>query len=43
LSEGSLAECAAAIALRRVGCEVTVYERSHGKLAFGFNLRRTPQ
>jgi 2-polyprenyl-6-methoxyphenol hydroxylase-like FAD-dependent oxidoreductase len=29
---GSLAGCAAAIALRRVGCEVTVYERSRGKL-----------
>jgi 2-polyprenyl-6-methoxyphenol hydroxylase-like FAD-dependent oxidoreductase len=29
---GSLAGCAAAIALRRAGCEVTVYERSHGKL-----------
>lgn len=29
---GSLAGCAAAIALRRAGCEVTVYERSRGKL-----------
>lgn len=29
---GSLAGCAAAVALRRVGCEVTVYERSRGKL-----------
>src|SRR5215475_2754110 len=30
---GSLAGCAAAIALRRAGCAVTVYERSRGKLA----------
>lgn len=29
---GSIAGCAAAIALRRAGCEVTVYERSRGKL-----------
>src|SRR5499427_892969 len=29
---GSLAGCAAAIALRRAGCAVTVYERSRGKL-----------
>src|SRR5215475_6552256 len=29
---GSLAGCAAAIALRRAGCEVTVYERSRGRL-----------
>jgi 2-polyprenyl-6-methoxyphenol hydroxylase-like FAD-dependent oxidoreductase len=29
---GSLAGCAAAIALQRVGCAVTVYERSRGKL-----------
>jgi 2-polyprenyl-6-methoxyphenol hydroxylase-like FAD-dependent oxidoreductase len=29
---GSLAGCAAAIALRRVGCAVTVYERSRGTL-----------
>jgi 2-polyprenyl-6-methoxyphenol hydroxylase-like FAD-dependent oxidoreductase len=29
---GSIAGCAAAIALRRMGCEVTVYERSRGKL-----------
>jgi 2-polyprenyl-6-methoxyphenol hydroxylase-like FAD-dependent oxidoreductase len=29
---GSLAGCAAAIALRRAGCVVTVYERSRGKL-----------
>ena len=29
---GSIAGCTAAIALRRVGCEVTVYERSRGKL-----------
>lgn len=29
---GSIAGCAAAIALRRVGCEVMVYERSRGKL-----------
>src|SRR5262252_4195536 len=29
---GSLAGCAAAIALRRMGCEVTVYERSRGTL-----------
>lgn len=29
---GSIAGCAAAIALRRVGCEVTVYERSRGTL-----------
>jgi len=30
---GSIAGCAAAIALRRAGCAVTVYERSRGKLA----------
>jgi 2-polyprenyl-6-methoxyphenol hydroxylase-like FAD-dependent oxidoreductase len=29
---GSIAGCAAAVALRRVGCDVTVYERSHGTL-----------
>ena len=29
---GSIAGCTAAIALRRAGCEVTVYERSRGKL-----------
>jgi len=29
---GSLAGCAAAIALRRAGCEVSVYERSRGAL-----------
>src|SRR5215510_8896504 len=29
---GSIARCAAAIALRRAGCEVTVYERSRSKL-----------
>jgi 2-polyprenyl-6-methoxyphenol hydroxylase-like FAD-dependent oxidoreductase len=29
---GSIAGCAAAIALRRAGCDVTVYERSRGKL-----------
>jgi 2-polyprenyl-6-methoxyphenol hydroxylase-like FAD-dependent oxidoreductase len=29
---GSLAGCAAALALRRMGCDVTVYERSRGKL-----------
>jgi 2-polyprenyl-6-methoxyphenol hydroxylase-like FAD-dependent oxidoreductase len=29
---GSIAGCAAAVALRRVGCEVTVYERSRGEL-----------
>jgi 2-polyprenyl-6-methoxyphenol hydroxylase-like FAD-dependent oxidoreductase len=29
---GSLAGCAAAIALQRAGCEVTVYERSRGTL-----------
>ena len=29
---GSIAGCAAAIALRSAGCEVTVYERSRGKL-----------
>src|SRR5215510_4747576 len=29
---GSLAGCAVAVALQRVGCEVTVYERSRGKL-----------
>ena len=29
---GSIAGCAAAIALQRGGCEVTVYERSRGKL-----------
>ena len=29
---GSIAGCAAAIALRRAGCEVTVFERSRGKL-----------
>src|SRR5262245_14561525 len=29
---GSLAGCAAAIALQRAGCAVTVYERSRGKL-----------
>jgi 2-polyprenyl-6-methoxyphenol hydroxylase-like FAD-dependent oxidoreductase len=29
---GSIAGCAAAIALRRAGCEVTVYERSRGTL-----------
>jgi 2-polyprenyl-6-methoxyphenol hydroxylase-like FAD-dependent oxidoreductase len=29
---GSLAGCTAAIALRRAGCAVTVYERSRGKL-----------
>ena len=29
---GYLAGCSAAIALRRAGCEVTVYERSRGTL-----------
>lgn len=29
---GSIAGCAAAIALRRAGCDVTVYERSSGEL-----------
>ena len=29
---GSIAGCAAAIALRRAGCAATVYERSRGKL-----------
>ena len=29
---GSIAGCAAAIALRRAGCEVTVFERSQGAL-----------
>ncbi|WP_179137636.1 FAD-dependent oxidoreductase [Candidatus Entotheonella palauensis] len=29
---GSIAGCAAAIALQRIGCEVTVYERSTGQL-----------
>jgi 2-polyprenyl-6-methoxyphenol hydroxylase-like FAD-dependent oxidoreductase len=29
---GSIAGCAAALALSRVGCEVTVYERSRGEL-----------
>lgn len=29
---GSIAGCAAALALRRAGCEVTVYERSRGEL-----------
>src|SRR5262245_47502899 len=29
---GSIAGCAAAIALRRAGCEVTVFERSRGNL-----------
>ena len=29
---GSLAGCAAAIAMRRAGCDVTVFERSRGAL-----------
>ena len=38
---GSIAGCAAAIALSRAGCDVTVYERSLGDLAdrgFGIGL-----
>jgi 2-polyprenyl-6-methoxyphenol hydroxylase-like FAD-dependent oxidoreductase len=36
---GSIAGCAAAIALRRAGCQVTVYERSRGKLqSRGFGI-----
>lgn len=38
---GSIAGCAVAIALSRVGCDVTVYERSHADLAdrgFGIGL-----
>jgi 2-polyprenyl-6-methoxyphenol hydroxylase-like FAD-dependent oxidoreductase len=32
IAGGSIAGCAAALALRRAGCEVTVYERSPGEL-----------
>lgn len=38
---GSIAGCAAAIAAHKAGCEVTLYERSHGDLAergFGISL-----
>ena len=41
---GSIAGCAAAIALRRVGCDVTVFERSSHELGdrgFGIAIPQT--